>query len=91
MTDTLWLNHKPRHISLFSYVIISNFVYLKDRYSKEYGWGVAEYSTPEKFFGESFTSTVYQREPEESHQRILEYFHEILPDTPDQALSVFLR
>ncbi|MCD8220729.1 MAG: hypothetical protein LUD07_00795 [Clostridiales bacterium] len=27
------------------YVIISNFVYLQDRHGKEYGWGVAEYST----------------------------------------------
>ncbi len=73
------------------YVIISNFVYLKDRFGKEYGWGVAEYSTPEKFFGESFTSTVYQREPEESRQRILEYFHTILPEIPGQALHKFLR
>ncbi|MCD8021302.1 MAG: hypothetical protein LUF92_17550 [Clostridiales bacterium] len=72
------------------YVIISNFVYMKNRYGKEYGWGVAEYSTPELFFGETFTSAVYRREPEESYQRMLEYFHEILPDVPDKTLRKFL-
>ncbi len=73
------------------YVVISNFVYMKDRYGKEYGWGVAEYSTPEKFFGEAFTDTVYQRQPEESLQRILEHMHTILPDVPDKSLRIFLK
>jgi len=73
------------------YVVISNFVYMKDRYGKEYGWGVAEYSTPEKFFGEAFTDAVYQRQPEESFQRILERLHAILPDVPDKSLRSFLK
>lgn len=73
------------------YVVISNFVYMKDRYGKEYGWGVAEYSTPEKFFGEAFTNAVYQRQPEESFQRILEHLHMILPGVPDKTLRSFLK
>lgn len=73
------------------YVLISNFVYLQDRYGKEYGWGVAEYSTPEKIFGDAFTYAVYQREPAESYQRMLDYFHEILPEVPDKVLRKFLR
>lgn len=73
------------------YVVISNFVYMKDRYGKEYGWGVAEYSTPEKFFGETFTSAVYQRQPEDSFQRLLEHLHEILPGASDKSLRSFLR
>ena len=32
------------------YVIINDFVYSKDRFGHEYGWGVAEYTTPEIFF-----------------------------------------
>lgn len=31
------------------YVIISDFVYIVDKNGNEYGWGVAEYSTPEQF------------------------------------------
>ncbi|MCD8353226.1 MAG: hypothetical protein LUC47_02790 [Clostridiales bacterium] len=73
------------------YVVISNFVYMKDHYGKEYGWGVAEYSTPEKFFGEAFTNAVYQRQPEESFQRILEHLHMILPDASDKSLRSFLK
>ncbi len=73
------------------YVVISNFVYMKDRRGKEYGWGVAEYSTPEKFFGTAFTDAVYQRQPEESFFRLLEHLHEILPDIPDKSLRSFLR
>lgn len=73
------------------YVVISNFVYMKDRYGKEYGWGVAEYSTPEKLFGEAFTNVVYQRQPEESFQRILEHLHTILPDVSDKSLRSFLK
>ncbi len=73
------------------YVVISNFVYMKDRYGKEYGWGVAEYSTPEKFFGETFTNAVYQRQPEESFHRLLEHLHEILPGASDKSLRSFLR
>lgn len=73
------------------YVVISDFVYMKDRWGKEYGWGVAEYSTPEKFFGEAFTSAVYRRPPEESFQRLLEHLHKLLPDVSDKALRRFLR
>nr|WP_316621013.1 50S ribosomal protein L11 methyltransferase [uncultured Ruminococcus sp.] len=40
------------------YVIISDFVYMRDKFGKPYGWGVAEYSTPEAFMGGSFTEKV---------------------------------
>ena len=42
------------------YVLINDFVYLTDRFGKHYGWGVAEYSTPEKLFGKDFTDLVYK-------------------------------
>lgn len=73
------------------YVVISNFVYMKDRYGKEYGRGVAEYSTPEKFFGGAFTDTVYQHQLEESFYRLLEHLHEILSDIPDKPIRSFLK
>ncbi|MCD8383807.1 MAG: hypothetical protein LUC39_02450 [Clostridiales bacterium] len=72
------------------YVVISDFVYMRDRYGREYGWGVAEYSTPEKRFGPAFTDAVYRRQPEESLCRLLEQLHTILPDASDKALRRFL-
>lgn len=73
------------------YCVISDFVYLTDKRGKQYGWGVAEYSTPEKFMGERFAETVYQRTPEESRRRVLEYLAGLLPDVSESALRKFLQ
>lgn len=73
------------------YAVISDFVYMKDRFGKPYGWGVAEYATPESFMGERFTDNVYKRSPEESYQRILSHFKRLFPDTEESALKKFLK
>lgn len=73
------------------YVIISNFVYMTDRRGQPYGWGVAEYSTPEKFMGEDFTKKVYQREPQESYKLIYEHLKKILPNTADGQIKKVLK
>lgn len=62
------------------YVITSDFRYETDRFGNAYGWGVAEYSTPEEFLGKKFTSNVYKRSPEESCERLVKHFEKILPD-----------
>ena len=73
------------------YVIISDFRYAVDRYGNEYGWGVAEYSTPEKIMGKSFTDAVYKRTPEESYARVLRQFKKILPGTDEKKIERILR
>lgn len=73
------------------YILISDFVYLQDKHGFPYGWGVAEYTTPEKLFGERFTDAVYHREPEESRARLLEHLRKLLPDAEDAALDRFLQ
>ena len=72
------------------YVIISDFVYMKDRFGNPYGWGVAEYSTPEAFMGEAFTENVYKRTPAESYERLLEHFCRLFPNEYIRALRRFL-
>ena len=72
------------------YVLISDFVYDRDRFGKEYGWGVAEYSTPERFMGGAFTDHVYERTPEESFERILAHLSRILPGAREEALRKIL-
>ena len=72
------------------YVIISDFVYLKDKYGRPYGWGVAEYSTPERFMGGSFTGRVYSRSPQESYERIVEHFRELFPWESEEKLKKFI-
>ena len=73
------------------YVIISDFRYAKDKEGNEYGWGVAEYSTPERFFGKKFTSSVYKRTPEGSYSRILKHFMKILPDADEDQIRKILK
>lgn len=72
------------------YVIISNFTYLTDKRGQEYGWGVAEYSTPEQFMGSEFTQRVYQRTPEESYERIYNHLKEMLPNAAETRLKKVL-
>lgn len=73
------------------YVIISNFVYTMDQSGNRRGWGVAEYSTPERFMGEAFSEQVYKRSPEESYERLLDYLHHLFPQLPEHAIKKFLR
>ena len=73
------------------YVLICDFVYSADQYGNRRGWGVAAYSTPEKFMGAAFAEKVYDRSPEESHARLLEHLHELLPDASDKELRRFLK
>lgn len=73
------------------YVITSNFAYMTDKNGQPYGWGVAEYSTPEKFMGAAFTDKVYQREPEESYQLILDHLKKILPQASMEQIKKILK
>ena len=73
------------------YVLISDFVYERDKKGKEYGWGVAQYTTPELFFGPAWRQTVYSRTPEASFERLLRHFQELLPGADEAALRRFLR
>ena len=73
------------------YAVISDFVYQRDRYGRPYGWGVAEYTTPEKLFGADFTDTVYARAPEASFHRVLTHLRELLPEAEETRLRKLLR
>ena len=73
------------------YVLISDFRYAADKFGNEYGWGIAEYSTPEKFLGRKFTDKVYKRTPEESYDRVVKQFKKILPDAEISEIERILR
>ena len=73
------------------YVVISDFRYATDKFGNEYGWGIAEYSNPEKFLGKKSANAVYKRTPEESYARILKHFRMILPDAEQGEIEKILR
>ena len=72
------------------YVVVSDFVYSLDRYGRRYGWGASEYSTPEKLFGEDFTSRVYARSPEASGEIIRERLRRLLPEADEKTIQKLL-
>ena len=72
------------------YLLISDFVYQEDRFGKRYGWGIAEYSTPERWMGTDFSAHVYDRPPEESRERLLALLRELCPRADEKALLRFL-
>jgi len=78
------------HLQSKGYVVISDFVYLRDRFGPPYGWGVAEYSTPERLFGAAFTEEIYRCEPEKSHALLLSHLTVLLPHADPEKLRRFL-
>ena len=72
------------------YVLISDFGFATDKEGNQYGWGIAEYSTPEKFFEKKFTDKVYQRSPEESYEKIVKHFRKILPGIDENTIKKLL-
>lgn len=72
------------------YTVISDFVYMQDKNGKEYGWGVSEYSTPEKLFKERFTDYVYTRSPQQSWKKLYDHLKEMFPDADEKDIIKFL-
>ena len=73
------------------YVTTTDFVYTVDKNGRKRGWGVAEYSTPEKWFGEAFSEKVYLRTPEESYERLMLHLRSLFPSVPEAHLKKFLK
>ena len=73
------------------YVVISDFVYGTTRDGARYGWGVAEYDLPERALGDAFTAHVYDREPEESFERLAAHLQGLLPWADAAAIRKFIQ
>ena len=73
------------------YVIISDFVFTRDKSGRLRGWGAAEYSTPEKFMGDAFTENVYRRTPAESYEHLVDYMRTLLPNSSENDIKRFLH
>ena len=74
-------------LQMQGFVLVNDFKYMTDRSGHEYGWGIAEYATPEWFFGSGFYEKTYSRSPEESYDRLFRHLRELFPeaDEPDIA------
>lgn len=76
-------------LQMQSYVCVADFVYMRDKQGKPYGWGVAQYTTPEHFFGYDYITSAYKTAPEDSKQKILNHLQNLLPEaTESQILKI---
>ena len=74
-----------------TYIIISDFIYMRDKKGKPYGWGVAEYSTPETVFGYDSVTSAYAREPRESLKLMAEHLGAKLPGAGEREIMKLLK
>lgn len=66
-------------------IITEDFVYPQDRHGKEYGWGWSLLTTPEQLLGRDTCHC--ERSPEESYQRLLAHFQQILPRASQKQIE----
>ena len=78
-------------LQMQTYVTIGDFVYLQDKYGQTYGWGVAQYTTPEARFGYDFVTSAYRKDPAESKADILAHLKSILPDADEAQLLKLIK
>ena len=78
-------------LQMETYVTVKNFVYAVDRKGEFYGWGIAQYTTPEEIFGRKYIEKAYKRSPEESLQRMIRQIRKIRPGVSVDAVRQFLK
>ena len=72
------------------YVTTTDFVYKIGKKGNRVGVGVAQYSTPEKWFSD-FSDEVYNRTPSESYSRLMDHLAALFPAVPEESLKKFLK
>lgn len=65
---------------------VADFVYMTDKFGKPYGWGVAQYTTPEVLFGYEWATSAYKKTPEASERSILEHLSQVLPEALEKEI-----
>ena len=78
-------------LQMQTYICVADFEYMRDKYGKQYGWGVARYSTPEELFGYEAVTSAYSREPSESLERILDHLKKVLPEADSARLLKMIK
>lgn len=77
-------------LQMQTYVIIGDFSYAVDRYGREYGWGIARYTTPEARFGADWLEQAYREDPKASRERVCARLGELFPTATEKQLRRLL-
>ncbi len=78
-------------LQMQTYIVISDFVYMKDKFGQTYGWGVAKYTTPEELLEYDFVTEAYRSEPLQSMKKIMAHLKKVLPEAKEQQLLQLIK
>ena len=78
-------------LEMQTFIINQNFVYNLDKSGRPYGWGNAQLTTPELWFGEAFLDQTEARSPSESLTHICQCLHQALPEIDADAFRQILK
>ena len=70
-------------------IITEDFVYPQDRHGPEYGWGWSLLTTPERLLGREACQFV--RTPQESFERLMAHFRELLPEASEKQIVKLIK
>ena len=70
-------------------IITEDFVYPQDRHGHEYGWGWSLLTTPERLLGREACQFV--RTPQESFERLMAHFRELLPEASEKQIVKLIK
>lgn len=73
-------------LQMQSYVCVADFVYMKDKQGNPYGWGVAQYTTPEHLFGYSYIASEYKTNPSESKRKIIDHLKKMFTSATEKQI-----
>jgi len=76
-----------KRLQMQSYVCVADFVYMQDKFGKPYGWGVAQYTTPEHFFGYDYLASAYKTNPAVSKQKMIDHLKTLFPKTDEKWIT----
>jgi hypothetical protein len=76
-------------LQMGAYIVTEDFVYPVDKHGREYGFGWALLTTPERLIGKE--ACLCDRSPEESFQRMSDHLHKLLPDATEKQITKLLK
>lgn len=77
-------------LQMQTYIVNSDFLYGKDKNGKSYGWGTAEFSTPEHLYGD-VPRRCYGISPADSYTAIFDHLKGIFKDCNEKVLHGLLK
>ena len=77
-------------LQMQSYVSIADFEYAVDKTGRQYGWGIARYTTPEAQFGPALMEEAYREAPEASRRRVYAHIQGLFPAADERQIRSLL-